>query len=68
MGMTLKALREQAGKTCSEVAKTLGVTVSAICNYESGIRRLSVDQLIPLAKFYEVSVDEVVVAQLNSCQ
>ena len=65
---TLKDLRIQSKKTCAEVAKELGVSAQAITNYESGIRRINIEQVITLAKLYDVSEKEVIQAQLNSCQ
>lgn len=66
MKPTLKDLREQAGKTCAEVAKLLNVSLTAIYNYESGIRRLNIEQVKPLAEFYEVFTSDIVEAAVNS--
>ncbi len=63
---TLRDLRKQAGKTCAEVAKTLGVTRNAVTNYETGIRRISLEQVLALSKLYDVSTEEIIKAQLNS--
>lgn len=68
MNETLKDLRESAKKTCAEVAQALGVTINAIYNYEQGIRRISFEQVLILAKLYGVTAEEVIRAQLNSCK
>lgn len=68
MKETLRDLRTQSGKTCAEVAQVLGVSPQAITNYESGIRRINIEQVIILAEIYEISEKEVIQAQLNSCQ
>lgn len=68
MKETLRDLRTQSGKTCAEVAQALGVSPQAITNYESGIRRINIEQVIILAEIYEISEKEVIQAQLNSCQ
>lgn len=65
---TLKELRKQAKKTCTEVAQALGVTGNAVTNYEAGIRRISLEHVLILAEMYDVSEKEVIQAQLNSCQ
>lgn len=68
MHETLKELRLQAKKTCADVAQALGVTSQAITNYESGIRRINIEQVLILAKIFDVSAEEVIQAQLNSCK
>ena len=66
--MTLRELREQSGKSRAEVAIALGVSVSAFSNYENGNRKISIEQVLVLAKIYEESTDAIIHAQLNSCQ
>lgn len=68
MGETLRDLRLQSKKTCAEVAQALGVTANAISNYECGIRRISLEQILILAKLYDVSAEEVIQAQISSCR
>ena len=68
MKETLRNLRLQAKKTCAEVAQVLGVTSNAISNYECGIRRISLEQVLILAELYDVGEKEIIQAQLNSCQ
>ena len=63
---TLRELRELNKKTLSEVAKALGVTIRAVSNYEQGIRKLNIEQLIPLSQFYDVDIEEIILAQLQS--
>lgn len=65
---TLRDLREQSKKTCAEVAQALGVTLRAYCRYEQGTRRMSLEQVLILADLYDVSAEEVIQAQLNSCR
>ena len=62
---TLRTLRLQSGKTVKEVAAALNVTISAVCQYEKGVRSISIDQIRPLAKLYDVSSDDIISAQLN---
>ncbi len=65
---TLRELRESAKKTCAEVAQELGVVERAYYRYEQGTRRISLEQVLILAKIYDVSAEETIQAQLNSCQ
>lgn len=63
---TLRELRKQAGKTCAEVAEVLGVTPQAMYRYERGVREINLNQVVSLAKVYDVSIEEVVYASVNS--
>ena len=65
---TLKELRLQNKKSCTEVAQALGVANSSYYSYEQGARRISLEQVLILAKAYEVSAEDVIKAQINSCQ
>lgn len=66
--MTLKELRYQSKKTLAEVASVLGVTVTAVYRYEQGTRQIGLEQVLTLAKVYDCTAQEVIEAQLNSCQ
>lgn len=63
---TLRDLRLQNKKTCAEVAQALNVTYRAVFNYETGLRRISLEQVIELAKLYDCSEREIIDAALNS--
>lgn len=64
--MSLRKLREQNGKSRAEVAAALGVTLSSVSHYENGLRRVSLEQVLMLAKLYDCSAEEVIEAQLES--
>ena len=66
MSETLRDLRLQNKKTCAEVAQALNVTYRAVFNYETGLRRISLEQVIELAKLYDCSEREIIDAALNS--
>ena len=66
--LTLRELREMSGKSCSEIAKALGIAPSSYYNYEQGIRRMSLEYVLILAVLFECTEREVIEAQLNSCQ
>ena len=55
----LKDLREDSDLTQKEIADILGISQRYYSNLESGNRTLSVDLLIKIANFYNVSLDEL---------
>ena len=67
-GPTLRELREQNKNTAAEVAEVLGVSDRALYHYENGKRRISFEQVLILAKLYNETAEEIIKAQLNSCQ
>ena len=66
--MTLRELRLQAKKTVTEVATVLGKSQTAVYSYEQGARRLPLEDVLILAKFFDCTVEEVIKAQLVSIQ
>lgn len=50
-------LRKNKNISQGQMAKILGITQQAYCNYEKGIRQIPDDLKIKLADFYSVSVD-----------
>ncbi len=66
--MNLKKMRLENQKSVFDVAQALGVTINAIYNYESGIRCINIEQVLILSQLYEISAEEVIQAQLNSCR
>ncbi len=68
MENTLKRLREEHGKSRREIAAALGVSYSTYAHYESGLRRVSLEQILTLCKVYGVTAEELIRAQLNSCR
>ena len=55
----IRVLREDADKTQTEIATLLKIGQRTYCDYESGKTRIPVDNLIILAKFYNVSMDYI---------
>ena len=66
--MTLRQLREQNEKTPTEMAKSLNVSLQTAYRYEQGTRRINIEQVLILSKLYDCSAEEVIEAQLSSCQ
>lgn len=64
--MTLRELRRQSKKTAAEVAEVLGVSANAISNYEQGIRRINLEQVLELSELYDTTAEEIIQAQIKS--
>lgn len=53
----LKQLRKEKGVSQKEISNAIGITLSAYSNYEQGIREPSIDIIIKLCKYFDVSAD-----------
>ncbi|MBQ8300401.1 MAG: helix-turn-helix transcriptional regulator [Clostridia bacterium] len=53
----IKQLREQAGMTQSELARTLNLTRSSVNGWEMGLSLPSTSVIVELAKVFSVSTD-----------
>lgn len=62
VGPRLRRLRQHRGLTLTAVAAVTGVSKSTLSRLESGLRRPSLELLIPLSKTYRVPLDDLVVA------
>jgi transcriptional regulator with XRE-family HTH domain len=60
VGPRLRALRRQRGTTLDQVADTTGISASTLSRLESGGRKPTLELLLPLARAYEVPLDELV--------
>lgn len=57
MNKKLKKLREQKGISQKDVALAIGLTTSAYSNYEQGTREPSIEIIVKLCKFFNVTAD-----------
>ena len=57
--MRLKQLRQENGVSQKEIAEYLNIKQNTYSQYETGKRQLSIDMLIKIAKYYNVSTDYV---------
>ena len=55
----LKELREDADKGQKEIAEYLGITQQQYSLYETGVRKIPIEQIIALAKYYNVTSDYI---------
>jgi transcriptional regulator with XRE-family HTH domain len=60
VGPRLRALRRDRGITLAELAATTGVSESTLSRLESGQRRATLELLLPLARTYDVPLDDLV--------
>ena len=61
----LKFLREQRGKTQQELAKLFGVEQKTLSSWECGSRTPAIGMIVEMAKYYEVSLDDLVLTDMK---
>ena len=59
-GSRLRSIRQRRGFTLTQVADATGQSVSTLSRLESGLRKPRLDLLVPLARTYQVPLDELV--------
>jgi transcriptional regulator with XRE-family HTH domain len=60
VGQRLRALRQRRGTTLAQLAETTGISVSTLSRLESGGRKPTLELLLPLARAYQVPLDDLV--------
>jgi len=60
VGPRLRALRQEHGTTLAALAEITGISVSTLSRLESGLRKATLELLLPLARAYRVPLDELV--------
>lgn len=65
VGPRLKQLRLRRGITLTDLAAETGISVSTLSRLEAGLRRPTLEQLLPLARAHGVTIDELVDAPLT---
>lgn len=58
--IVLKEIRKKKGYSRKKIAELMGISVSAYGHWETGVRQPSIQDLIKLADFYEISMDYIV--------
>lgn len=59
-GENLKTLRQNRKITQGNLAKVLNITLKTVSHWETNYSEPSIEQLIFLADFFEISLDELV--------
>ena len=60
VGARLRDLRGTRGATLAQLAAETGLTPSTLSRLENGLRRPTLEQLLPLARAYDVPLDDLV--------
>lgn len=60
VGPRLRALRRDRGITLADLSAATGVSESTLSRLESGQRRATLELLLPLARIYDVPLDDLV--------
>lgn len=60
VGPRLRALRQQRSVTLAQLSAATGISVSTLSRLESGGRRPTLELLLPLARFHQVPLDDLV--------
>ncbi|MCE6996384.1 XRE family transcriptional regulator [Saccharothrix sp. S26] len=60
VGPRLKHLRQRREITLAELAAETGISTSTLSRLEAGLRRPTLEQLLPLARVHGVTLDELV--------
>jgi len=60
VGPRLRALRGEHDLTLAAVSRSTGISVSTLSRLESGQRKPTLELLLPLARAYQVALDELV--------
>jgi transcriptional regulator with XRE-family HTH domain len=65
IGKKLRILRQQQGLTTRELGAKLGVSNSYIVRIENGKKRPSIDLVAKMARFFNVSTDQLIMDELE---
>ncbi|MFE4543515.1 helix-turn-helix domain-containing protein [Arthrobacter sp. NPDC056727] len=60
LGPRLKRLRQRRDLSLTDLAGETGISVSTLSRLEAGLRRPTLEQLLPLARAHGVTIDELV--------
>lgn len=60
LGTHLRTLRQRRDATLAEISEATGISVSTLSRLESGSRKPALEHLLPLARAYGVTLDELV--------
>ena len=62
---SIKFLRKKQGWTQAELANALDITESAVGNYELGIREPGFETVIKIARFFSVTIDDLLLKKME---
>lgn len=56
---SLRRHRMSAGKTYKQMSEAMSIAIQSYQRYEQGVREPNIDQIVFLADFFNVSLDEL---------
>lgn len=65
IGEKLRALRERQGLTSRELGSILGVSNSYIIRIENGQKRPSIDLVAKIARYFNVTTDQLILDEFE---
>ena len=68
VGARLKALRKAKGLTQREAAEAVGITLSSLIQYESGLKTPRDDTKVRISHFYNESVQAIFFDHNTHCE
>ncbi|MFJ2832445.1 helix-turn-helix domain-containing protein [Streptomyces sp. NPDC087263] len=60
VGPRLRRIRKERGATLAGLSEVTGISVSTLSRLESGLRKPSLELLLPIARAHQVALDELV--------
>lgn len=60
----LRYLRKKKGETQATTGTALGITQTAIANYENGVSNPKIEELPKIAKYFNISIDDLLTRDL----
>lgn len=60
IGRNIKQLRKSKKQTQEDLGKILGLSKTAIVNYENAQRKISLEHIVKLCNFYEVTLNDLI--------
>lgn len=60
IGPRLRQIRTERGSTLGALARATGISVSTLSRMETGLRKPSLELLLPIARAHQISLDELV--------
>jgi transcriptional regulator with XRE-family HTH domain len=68
LGKNLRHLRKQSSKTQSEIASLIQKGQTTIGNWENGISEPSLNELLIISNYFDISIDNLLKADLAEAQ
>ena len=64
-GKKIKEIRKRSGMTIRQVQEACGISAAAVCKWQNGQAKPTLDNLIILADLWDVKMDDLIVRQVS---